>query len=104
MQISHTPALPNLTLSLEQQRESAVRLTQVVPLASQKTGEAVPALRSVEQVRQAEELLQRQRTTPNLSQISDDPRKQRALASYQSVQTNQERDYVSEVLGIDAYA
>jgi hypothetical protein len=104
MQISHIPALPNLSLSLEQQRESAARLTQVVPLTSQMTGEAVPALRSVEQVRQAEQLLQRQRSTPNLYQIGDDPRKQRALASYHSVQTNQERDYVSEVLGIDTYA
>jgi hypothetical protein len=104
MQISHSPALPNLVISLEQQRDSAVRLTQAVPLASQVNGDSVPVVRSVEQVKQAEQMLARQRSQSRFSQISDDPQKQRALASYQSVQTNQERDYVSEVLGIDTYA
>ncbi|MEW8027974.1 MAG: hypothetical protein AB2792_19100 [Candidatus Thiodiazotropha sp.] len=103
MQISHSLTLPSMTLSLEQQRESAARMTQTIPLASQ-IGEVVPTLRSVEQVKQAEQLLQRQRSRPTFTQVSDDPRKQRALSSYQSVQTTQERDYVSEVLGIDVYA
>lgn len=104
MQISHTPALPNLALSLEQQRDSATRLTLAVPLASQVVGDVAPTLRSVEQVKQAERLLDRQQSRSGFTQISDDPRKQRALAFYESVQTSQERDYVSEVLGIDTYA
>ncbi|MBT3046041.1 MAG: hypothetical protein G8D61_08325 [gamma proteobacterium symbiont of Ctena orbiculata] len=103
MQIANSLALPSLTLSLEQQRESAARMTHVLPLASQ-IGEATQTLRSVEQVKQAEQLLQRQRSRPSFTQASDDPRKQRALASYQTVQAGQERDYVSEVLGIDVYA
>jgi hypothetical protein len=104
MQITHALALPNLAHSLEQHSARAARLTQALPLASLVTGEVVPALRSVEQVRQAEQLLQRQRSRSHLSQISDNSRNQRALASYLSVQTNQERHYVSEVLGIDTYA
>ncbi|MEW7990512.1 MAG: hypothetical protein AB2724_00920 [Candidatus Thiodiazotropha sp.] len=103
MQIANSLALPSLTLSLEQQRESAARMTHVLPLASQ-IGEATQTLRSVEQVKQAEQLLQRQRSRPSFTQASDGPRKQRALASYQTVQAGQERDYVSEVLGIDVYA
>ncbi|MBT2972210.1 MAG: hypothetical protein B6D72_01080 [gamma proteobacterium symbiont of Ctena orbiculata] len=105
MQISNSLTLPSLTLSLEQQRESAARMAHVLPLASQ-IGEAAQTqtLRGVEQVKQAEQLLQRQRSRPSFSQASDDPRKQRALSSYQAVQASQERDYVSEVLGIDVYA
>ncbi|MET0070389.1 MAG: hypothetical protein ABW096_10135 [Candidatus Thiodiazotropha sp.] len=103
MQIANSLPLPSLTLSLEQQRESAARMTHVLPLASQ-IGEATQTLRSVEQVKQAEQLLQRQRSRPSFTQANDDPRKQRALASYQTVQAGQERDYVSEVLGIDVYA
>jgi hypothetical protein len=75
----------------------------VVPLASQ-VGEDRATPYSVEQVKQAEQVLQRQRSRPTLSQFIDDPRKQQALSSYQSVQSSQERDYVSEVLGIDVYA
>ncbi|MBV2095915.1 MAG: hypothetical protein KUF80_13580, partial [Candidatus Thiodiazotropha sp. (ex Codakia orbicularis)] len=78
MQIANSLALPSLTLSLEQQRESAARMTHVLPLASQ-IGEATQTLRSVEQVKQAEQLLQRQRSRPSFTQASDDPRKQRAL-------------------------
>ncbi|WP_316365192.1 hypothetical protein [Candidatus Thiodiazotropha sp. CDECU1] len=103
MQISHSLTLPSMTLSLEQQRESAARMTQTLPLAS-LVGETSPTLRSVEHVKQAEQLLQRQQSRPSFSQINDDPSKQRALASYQSVQADQERDYISEVLGIDVYA
>ncbi|MES9812463.1 MAG: hypothetical protein ACH255_05630 [Candidatus Thiodiazotropha sp.] len=103
MQISHSLTLPSMTASLEQQRESAARMTQTLPLASQ-VAEIAPTLHSVEQVKRAEQLLQRQRSGPTFTQVSDDPRKQRALSSYQSVQTDRERDYVSEVLGIDVYA
>ncbi|MES9993357.1 MAG: hypothetical protein ABW098_15515 [Candidatus Thiodiazotropha sp.] len=103
MQISNSLALPSLTISLEQQRESAARLAHNLPLASQ-VGETSQILRSVEQVKQAEQLLQRQRSRPSLTQVSDDPRKQRALSSYQAVEAVQERDYISEVLGIDVYA
>jgi hypothetical protein len=104
MQISNSLTLPSLIGSLEQQRESAARMTQMVlPLASQ-VGEGGATRYSVEQVKQAEQALQRQRSRPSFSQVSDDPRIQQALSSYQSVQSSQERDYVSEVLGIDVYA
>jgi hypothetical protein len=104
MQISNALTLPSLIISLEQQRESASRMAQTVaPLVSQ-AGEERATSYSVEQVKQAEEVLQRQRSRPTLSQFTDDPRKQQALSSYQSVQSSQERDYVSEVLGIDVYA
>jgi hypothetical protein len=92
-----------MTLSLEQQRESAARMTQILPLASQ-VNDVAPTLRSVEHVKQAEQMLQRQRSRPTFTQVNDDPRKQRALSSYQTVQADQERDYISEVLGIDVYA
>jgi hypothetical protein len=103
MQITSSLTLPTLTLSLEQQRESAARMAHTLPLASQ-VGNGARTLRSVEQVKQAEQLLQRQRTRPDFSRVSDDPRKQRALASYESVQAGQQRDYISEVLGLDVYA
>ena len=103
MQISSSLTLPSLTLSLEQQRESAARMTQSLPLVSQ-VGNGVNTLRSVEHVKQAEQLLQRQRSRSEFTRVSDDPRKQRALASYQSVQASQERDYISEVLGLDVFA
>jgi hypothetical protein len=104
MQVFHSLTLPSLTVSLEQQRESAARMTQmVVPLASQ-VGEGGATHYSVDQVKQAEQALLRQRSKPSFSQVSDDPRIQQALSSYQSVQSSQERDYVSEVLGIDVYA
>lgn len=103
MQISRSLTLPSMALSLEQQRESAARMTQTLPLASQ-IGDDVSTLRSVEHVKQAEQLLQRQQSRPAITQINDDPSKQRALTSYQTVQADQERDYISEVLGIDVYA
>jgi hypothetical protein len=103
MQIANSLTLPSLTLSLEQQRESAARMSQSLPLASQ-VGNGVNTLRSVEHVKQAEQLLQRQRSRSSITEVSDDPRKQRALSSYQLVQGSQERDYISEVLGIDVYA
>lgn len=104
MQISNSLTLSSLTLSLEQQRESAARMTHAVaPLASQ-VGEDGATLYSVEQVKQAEQAFQRQRSRPTFSQVSDNPHAQQALSSYHSVQNSQERDYVSEVLGIDVYA
>ncbi|MES9940631.1 MAG: hypothetical protein ABW104_11635 [Candidatus Thiodiazotropha sp. 6PLUC2] len=104
MQVSHAlVTIPNLAASLEQQRNAASHLVQALPLASQVSG-SESTLRSVENVKQAEKYLQRQQSERQLTQVRDDPRSQRAVTSYQSVQAAHERDYVSEVLGIDVYA
>ena len=103
MQISHTLPPSALPLSLEQQRDASSKIAQTLPLVSQ-VGKVETTLRSVESVKQAEQVLQRHRSERGLTQMADDPRNQRAVMSYQSVQTDQERDYVSEVLGIDVYA
>ena len=103
MQISHTLPPSVLPLSLEQQRDASSRIEQTLPLVSQ-VGKVETTLRSVESVKQAEQYLQRQRSERGLTQMVDDPRSQRAVTSYQSVESGHERDYVSEVLGIDVYA
>ncbi|MCU7932406.1 MAG: hypothetical protein KZQ90_16515 [Candidatus Thiodiazotropha sp. (ex Codakia rugifera)] len=103
MRISNSLTLPSLTASLEQQRESALRVIQTVPLASQ-VGKGKQVLRSVEDIKQAEQVMKHQKSKHALTQIADDPHKQRAVSSYQSIQGDMERDYVSEVLGIDVYA
>ncbi|MCG7871738.1 MAG: hypothetical protein N0C81_04515 [Candidatus Thiodiazotropha lotti] len=104
MQVTNSPlALPNLAVSLEQQRNAATQLVQALPLASQ-VGGSDATLRSVESIKQAEQLLQRRQSEQQLTRMRDDPQHQKAVSSYQSVQSGQERDYVSEVLGIDVYA
>jgi hypothetical protein len=103
MQVSHSSSLPALTVSLEHQRNAASQLVQILPLASQ-IGRSEATLRSVESIKEAEQLLQHQRYQQRLTQMADDPRNQRAIMRYQSVQAGPERDYVSEVLGIDIYA
>jgi hypothetical protein len=104
MQVSNSSlSLPHLALSLEQQRNAANHLVQTLPLASQ-VGRTDTTLRSVESVKQAEQLLHRRQSERQLTEMRDDPRSQKALNSYQSIQAGQERDYVSEVLGIDVYA
>ncbi|MCU7890622.1 MAG: hypothetical protein KZQ78_03010 [Candidatus Thiodiazotropha sp. (ex Ustalcina ferruginea)] len=103
MQISNSLTLPSLTVSLEQQREHSLHVIQTVPLASQ-VGKGERVLRSVEDIKQAEQAMNRQHSKHALTQIADDPHKQHAVSSYQSVQGDMERDYVSEVLGIDVYA
>ncbi len=104
MQVSNSPlALPGLAVSLEQQRNAATHLVQALPLASQ-VGRSDVTLRSVESIKQAEQVLQRRQSERQLTQMRDDPRSQKAVSSYQSVQSGQQRDYVSEVLGIDVYA
>jgi thioredoxin-like negative regulator of GroEL len=103
MQVSHSSSLPALTVSLEQQRNAATQLVQTLPLASQ-VGRSEATLRSVESIKQAEQLLQHEQSQQRLTQQADNPRNQRAVMRYQSVQAGQERDYVSEVLGIDIYA
>jgi hypothetical protein len=103
MQISNSLSLPNLAVSLEQQRNAATHFVQTLPLASQ-IGRSDTTLRSVESIKQAEQLLQRRQSERQLTEMRDDPRSLKAVTSYQSVQSGQERDYVSEVLGIDVYA
>jgi hypothetical protein len=104
MQVAHSSlSIPTLAASLELQRKAASQFVQPLPLASQ-LGRSESTLRTVENVKQAEQLLQRRQADQQLSQMRDDPRRQRAMSSYQAVQSGQERDYVSEVLGVDVYA
>jgi hypothetical protein len=58
----------------------------------------------VEDIRSAERMLNRQQTQNSYASLAQEGRQQRALAAYQSTQQNDERAYVSEVLGIDVYA
>ncbi|MCU7904918.1 MAG: hypothetical protein KZQ76_03525 [Candidatus Thiodiazotropha sp. (ex Epidulcina cf. delphinae)] len=103
MQISNSLTLSSLPQSPEQPQERSAHAQQMLPPASQ-TGIAKHTLRSVEDIKQAERLLkQRQGSDHSFARATDDPRKQRAVSTYQSVQRGRERDYVSEVLGIDVY-
>jgi hypothetical protein len=103
MQVSNSLTIHSLAASVEQQRSAASHLVQALPLASQ-VNKSESTLRSVENIKQAEEYLQQQQSERLYTQVRDDPRSQRAVTSYQSVQVASERDYVSEVLGIDVFA
>lgn len=49
-------------------------------------------------------MLERQRASNTYGVFAEESNQQKAVAAYQSLQQNDERDYVSEVLGIDVYA
>ncbi|MCU7918303.1 MAG: hypothetical protein KZQ95_08075 [Candidatus Thiodiazotropha sp. (ex Epidulcina cf. delphinae)] len=103
MQISNSLTLPSLLQLPEQPRERSSHAPQTLPLVSQ-VGIGKHSVRSVEDIKQAERLLKRQRSDQTFARATEDPRTQRAVSIYQSVQGGRERDYVSEVLGIDVYA
>lgn len=102
MQIGGSLIRPIGNLSVDNQTGRANNFTQLTP--SQPV-QANQTLKAVIEARLAEPLLlrtrPRQSAYQNLNAI--DPRSQRALSAYQSLQLNSERDYVSEVLGVDEY-
>jgi hypothetical protein len=100
MQINSTLSSPYLPVLLDSQRQVSVAVRQPLNIPIQQES----AVRSVEDTRQAEQLLRQQASERRFQQVLEDPRSQRALKSYQAVQSGQERDYVSAVLGIDVYA
>ncbi len=102
MQINSSFSSPYLPVTLDPQRQAMAPVTAPQPLNTPVQQES--AVRSVESMRQAEQMLRRQASERRFQQVMEDPRSQRALKSYQSVQSGQERDYVSAVLGIDVYA
>ncbi|MET0065961.1 MAG: hypothetical protein ABW076_06415 [Candidatus Thiodiazotropha sp.] len=102
MQINSSLPSPYLPVTLDQQRQVTSPVGAPQPLNSAAQQES--AVRSVENMRQAEQVLRRQASARRFQQVLEDPRSQRALKSYEAVQSGQERDYVSAVLGIDVYA
>ena len=62
------------------------------------------ATRTIEDIKQAELMLNRQRERSGYTAYAEDARQQRAVAAYTSLQRGDERAYVSEVLGIDVFA
>jgi hypothetical protein len=62
------------------------------------------ATRSIEDIQSAERMLNRRRTQDPYAVLAQDGRQQRAIEVYQTLQQDDERSYVSEVLGIDVYA
>jgi hypothetical protein len=103
MQIK-THSLAFLPVPLDQAQTRAQ--SQIVPVTATGQGTQITrATRTVEDIKQAEMLLNRQRTRNGSGPIADESRQQqRALAAYQALQRDDERSYVSQVLGIDVFA
>jgi len=103
MQISRTNSLSVLPLPQDQARgqhssnQAAQSLISQSDLASQ-------TVRSVAEVKQAERMLNRVRTGNTYAAVTEGPRQQKAASAYRALQQQDERAYVSEVLGIDVYA
>jgi hypothetical protein len=103
MQVPHSLTLPTLLLPLEQHKQGIASGVSNQPLIAQ-IAQRETAIHSLESIKQAEHYLRRHHSERGFSQVLDHPRDQHAVKSYQMVQSGQERDYVSEVLGIDVYA
>jgi len=103
MQIAKTQSLPFLPVPQERVHDIArsdATQTAVTPQGTQVTR----ATRTIEDIKQAELMLNRQRARSSYTAYAEDPRQQRAVAAYTSLQQNDDRAYVSEVLGIDVFA
>lgn len=103
MQIAKTQLMPLLPVSMDRVQETArPEFTQqaVTPQGTQITR----ATRTIEDIKQAELMLNRQRDRSGYTAYAEDARQQRAVAAYTSLQHSNERAYVSEVLGIDVFA
>ena len=103
MQISRTNPYPSLPMVQEPSRERTA--TDNTALLVQPQGmESRRATRAIEDIRSAEQILNRRQSQNAYGYTAQEGRQQRAAAAYQSLQQNDERAYVSEVLGIDVYA
>ncbi len=103
MQIARTPSYPTLPVAQETPRER-LNAEYVTPPVQPSGVVSTRATRAIEDIRSAEQLLDR-RTSRSVDAYDTQPgRQQRAVAAYQSLQRSDERAYVSQVLGIDVYA
>jgi len=103
MQISRTNAFALQPLLQDQARgQDASNQTSQSLIA--QSDRASLTVRSVEDVKQAERMLNRVRTGNTYSAVAEEVRQQRAVSTYRSLQQQDERAYVSMVLGIDVYA
>jgi hypothetical protein len=66
--------------------------------------ESQQATRAIEDIQSAERLLERRQRSEQTQAQLQEGRQQRGAAAYQALAQNEERAYVSEVLGIDVYA
>ncbi|MCU7844658.1 MAG: endoglucanase [Candidatus Thiodiazotropha sp. (ex Monitilora ramsayi)] len=103
MQISKTHSLPILPVVPEPSRGRTHAEPHALTTLPQSAQESRPS-RTVDEIRQAERLLDRQRSRNAFGALAEESNHERAITAYQSLQQNDERDYVSEVLGIDVYA
>ncbi|MCU7827560.1 MAG: hypothetical protein KZQ85_00690 [Candidatus Thiodiazotropha sp. (ex Myrtea sp. 'scaly one' KF741663)] len=103
MQIGKTHTLPAFPVPLEPSRGRAPTEVNSLAALPQVTQESRPT-RAVDDIKQAERMLERQRARDTYGTFAEESNQQKAVAAYQSLQQNDERDYVSEVLGIDVYA
>ena len=103
MQISNTQSLPFLPVPKD--RAHDIVRSDAAPSAATPQGTQITrATRTIEDIKQAELMLNRQRARSSYTAYAEDPRQQRAVAAYTSLQQNDDRAYVSEVLGIDVFA
>jgi 16S rRNA C1402 (ribose-2'-O) methylase RsmI len=103
MRIAKTHILPLLPVPKDRLQDNArpdVPQQAITPQGTQITR----AARTIEDIRQAELMLNRQREHSSYTAYAEDSRQQRAVAAYTALQQNDERAYVSEVLGIDVFA
>lgn len=102
MLISGLPIRSVDNLSVDNQTGRTNSVTQLTPSQPVQTNQT---LRAVVDAKQAESMLLRARSRQQVYQNPNDidPRSQRALSAYQSLQQSSERDYVSAMLGIDEY-
>jgi hypothetical protein len=64
---------------------------------------AVAPIREASEVLEAEALLRHRQSSADWQQAFPDRRARRALQTYQALEQIQQRDYVSQVLGVDEY-
>jgi hypothetical protein len=103
MQIVRTQPFASLPVVQEPLRERSASDNAALPIQSQGQQERRAAM-AIEDIQSAERMLNRRRTQDPYAALAQDGRQQRAVAAYQALQQDDERSYVSEVLGIDVYA
>jgi hypothetical protein len=103
MQIAKTNALSFLPVPQDQVGDRAQLDAALAATTTQGT-QITRATRTVEDIKQAQLMLNRQRAHSEYEAIAEASRQQRAVTAYQSLQHSDERAYVSEVLGIDVFA
>jgi hypothetical protein len=105
MLINSLPILPVTTLNSEIQ---PARVEPVPPANQSDSNQPNQTLRAVIESKEADKLLLRTRSRQSMVQqqntLYENPRSRKALSAYQSLEQDEERDYVSTLLGVDEYA